>query len=132
MTPHDASYFGAAATAKYVRLTTLKKDGSAVDTPVWAAVDGDRLVVWTETESWKVRRIRRDSRVVVQACDARGKKVDGEPAAGTAEVLDAAGSAHVRDLIGRKYGLIGKVLLFGSRVRRGTAGTVGIAIHARQ
>lgn len=48
------SGFGEAGTAKYVSLTTFRKDGTPVATPLWAALDGDRLVLWTRTESWKV------------------------------------------------------------------------------
>ena len=122
--------FGEATDAKYIQLTTFRKDGTPVPTPIWAALDGDRLVVWTETESWKVKRLRRDSRVVVQACDARGKKTFGSPVEGTGEILDAAGTERVRGLIGRKYGLLGKILVKGSLWRRGKDGTIGIAISA--
>lgn len=65
--------FGQAGTAKYVQLTTFRKDGTPVATPLWAALDGDKLVMWTVTDSWKVKRIRRNPEVLVQACDARGK-----------------------------------------------------------
>lgn len=37
-------------------------------------------------------------------------------------------TARYRNLIGSKYGLLGKVTLFGSRLRRGLDGTVGIRI----
>ncbi|MXP19811.1 PPOX class F420-dependent oxidoreductase [Gordonia sp. HNM0687] len=122
------SPFGEAADAKYVLLTTFRKDGTPKPTPIWAAMDGGRMVVWTETESWKVKRIRRDNRVEVQACDARGKKRRGAAVTGTAEILDAAGTERARELIGRKYGLLGKALVTASSWRRGKSGTVGIAI----
>lgn len=120
--------FGEATDAKYVLLTTFRKDGTPKPTPIWAAMDGDRMVMWTEAESWKVKRIRRDGRVVVQACDARGKTTHGVAINGTAEILDPAATEHVRDLIKGKYGLLGKVLVTASTWRRGKAGTVGIAI----
>ncbi|MGV9825693.1 PPOX class F420-dependent oxidoreductase [Gordonia sp. NPDC003429] len=120
--------FDAATDAKYVQLTTFRKDGTPVASPLWAAVDGNRLLMWTVTDSWKVKRIRRNPRVIVQACDARGTKVDGAAVDGTAEILDADGTAHVRDVIAKKYGVLGWVAIKGSLLRRGKSGTVGIAI----
>jgi uncharacterized protein len=123
--------FGEATDAKYIELTTFRKDGTPKPTPIWAALDDDgRLVVWTEAESWKVKRLRNNPRVTVQACDARGKKTYGAVVEGTAEILDAAGTERARRLIGRKYGLLGKLLVKASVIRRGKSGTVGIAITA--
>ncbi len=43
---------------KYILLTTFRKDGRAVPTPVWAVRDGEALAVWTRADSGKVKRIR--------------------------------------------------------------------------
>lgn len=67
---------------KYVLLTTFRKDGRAVSTPVWAVRDGDALAVWTASDTGKVKRIRRDSRVTVAPCDVRGRP-HGEAIPGT-------------------------------------------------
>lgn len=120
--------FGSVASAKYVQLTTFRRDGSPVASPLWAAIDGERLVMWTVTDSWKVKRLRRDSRVVVQACDARGRKLEGAPVEGTAEILDDAGTQHVREVIMKKYGIAGRITVLASKLRRGKDGTVGLAI----
>ncbi|MYR08309.1 PPOX class F420-dependent oxidoreductase [Gordonia sp. SID5947] len=125
--PADAP-FGDATRAKFVQLTTFRKDGTPVATPLWAAIDGDRLTMWTVVDSWKVKRIRRDPRVVVQACDARGRKTIGEPVDGTAEILDEAGTEKVRRLIADKYGILGWLTIKGSLLRRGKSGTVGLSI----
>ncbi len=126
----SAATFGEAGTAKYVNLTTYRKDGTAVTSPLWAALDGDQLVMWTVADSWKVKRLRRDPRVVVQACDVRGRKTFGAPVSGTAEVLDAADSGRVKKAIAGKYGLLGKITMLGSKLRRGDSGSVGIVITA--
>ncbi|MGW3627720.1 PPOX class F420-dependent oxidoreductase [Streptomyces sp. NPDC000880] len=98
MTPEDF------ADARYISVTTFRKDGTGVATPVWFAVDGGELVVWTRSDSWKVKRLRNDSRVVVTVCDARGRIADGAPSAeGTARLLDAAGTGAIRKLLARKY-----------------------------
>ncbi|MFD0020689.1 PPOX class F420-dependent oxidoreductase [Streptomyces sp. NPDC058382] len=92
------------ARSEYVSLTTYRKNGTPVATPVWAAADGDRLLVWTKTDSWKVKRLRNDSRVVVTVCDVRGRIADGAPSAeGTGRLLDAEGTAGARRVIARKY-----------------------------
>jgi PPOX class probable F420-dependent enzyme len=89
---------------KYISLTTYRKDGTAVATPVWHVVDGDTLVVVTEAASWKVKRIRNDSRVVVTVCDVRGRVAPGAPSAeGTARLLDEARTRAARELLARKY-----------------------------
>ncbi|MFF3244776.1 PPOX class F420-dependent oxidoreductase [Streptomyces sp. NPDC002870] len=98
MTPEDF------APARYISLATFRKDGTGVATPVWFAVDGGELFVWTGSGSWKVKRLRNDSRVVVTVCDARGRIAEGAPSAeGTARLLDAAGTGEIRKLLARKY-----------------------------
>ncbi|MFG3379964.1 PPOX class F420-dependent oxidoreductase [Streptomyces sp. NPDC047999] len=92
------------AGARYVSLTTHRRDGTPVATPVWFAVEGGELFVWTRTDSWKVKRLRNDSRVVVTVCDARGNVAEGAVSAeGTGRLLDAAGTRAVRKLLARKY-----------------------------
>ncbi|MFB6807001.1 MULTISPECIES: PPOX class F420-dependent oxidoreductase [unclassified Streptomyces] len=89
---------------KYVSLTTFRKDGTPVATPVWAVADGGELYVWTRTDSWKVKRIRNNGRVTVSACDVRGRVAEGAPAVeGEARLLDEAGLKRVRALMLRKY-----------------------------
>ncbi|GAA3954626.1 PPOX class F420-dependent oxidoreductase [Gordonia caeni] len=114
------------AQAKYVMFTTYKKDGTPVASPLWAAPDGDDLVVWTVADSWKVKRLRRNNNVLVQACDARGTKTRGPVVAGVGEVIDGSLAAR---RIERKYGIFGRLTVLGSRLRRGAAGTVGIRVR---
>ncbi|MFI7359816.1 PPOX class F420-dependent oxidoreductase [Streptomyces avidinii] len=90
--------------ARYISLTTFRKDGTPVATPVWAVADGGELYVWTRTETWKVKRIRNNGRVTVAACDVRGRVRDGAPVhEGEARLLDEAGLRRVRKLMSRKY-----------------------------
>ncbi|MFG2340650.1 PPOX class F420-dependent oxidoreductase [Streptomyces yangpuensis] len=90
--------------ARYVSLTTFRKDGTPVATPVWAVADGGELYVWTRSDSWKVKRIRNDGRVTVAPCDVRGRVEEGAPAVeGRARLLDEAGLRRVRGLMSRKY-----------------------------
>ncbi|MFJ5231855.1 PPOX class F420-dependent oxidoreductase [Kitasatospora sp. NPDC088391] len=116
------------AAGKYLLITSYKRDGGAVPTPVWTVRDGDALGVWTVADSWKVKRIRRRGDVLVGPCDVRGNPT-GEPVPATAVIADAATTERYRRLLARKYGLLGRLTLLGSRLRRGTAGTVGITVR---
>lgn len=112
---------------KYLLITSYRKNGTGVATPVWVVQDGPALGAWTTTDSWKVKRIRNRADVLVGSCDVRGRPT-GEPVPATAEILGPEDTARYRKLIARKYGLIGRLTLFGSRLRRGQSGTVGIRI----
>ncbi|WP_432585030.1 PPOX class F420-dependent oxidoreductase [Streptomyces sp. HD1123-B1] len=114
-------------TGKYLLVTSYRKDSSTVATPVWVVSDGAALGVWTATDSWKVKRIRNRGEVLVGPCDVRGNPT-GEQRPATAEICDAATTERYRALVARKYGLLGRLTLLGSRLRRGKAGTVGIRI----
>ncbi|WP_406229866.1 PPOX class F420-dependent oxidoreductase [Nocardia sp. NBC_01009] len=118
---------GAVGKADYVLLTTFRKDGTPVATAVWAAADAGKLYVWTVTDSWKVKRLRRNPAVTVQPCSASGKP-HGEVIEGTGRVLDAEGTERVRKLLKKKYWLLGPLVILGSTLRRGKAATIGIEI----
>ncbi|MEY9490600.1 PPOX class probable F420-dependent enzyme [Streptomyces calvus] len=112
---------------KYLLVTSYRRNGTPVATPVWVVRDGDALGVWTAADSWKVKRIRARGDVLVGPCDVRGKPT-GDQVPATAEICDPATSARYRALIARKYGLVGRLTLLGSRLRRGANGTVGIRV----
>lgn len=115
------------AAEKYILLTTFRKDGRAVPTPVWVVRDGAALGVWSAGDSGKVKRIRRSGRVTVAPCDVRGRP-HGPAVPGQAVIVNAVTSNRIRQLIRQKYRLLGRLSLLGSRLRRGTGGTVGIQI----
>ncbi|MGX1135316.1 PPOX class probable F420-dependent enzyme [Streptomyces glaucescens] len=113
---------------KYLLITSYRRNGTGVDTPVWVVEDDGALGVWTVADSWKVKRIRNNARVRVAPCDVRGNRT-GDALEATAEICDAATTARYRALIARKYGVLGRLTLLGSRLRRGADGTVGIRIR---
>ncbi|MFF2369943.1 PPOX class F420-dependent oxidoreductase [Agromyces sp. NPDC058110] len=91
---------------KYVSLTTFRKDGTPVPTPVWFALDGDRIVVQTPAGTGKLKRLRRDARVTVAPCDMRGRVRAGAPeSAGSAEIVtEVAEATRLQGLLRRRYG----------------------------
>ncbi|WP_344339025.1 PPOX class F420-dependent oxidoreductase [Kitasatospora putterlickiae] len=115
------------SSGSYLLVTTFKKDGTAVPTPVWVVRDGEALGIWTVADSWKVKRIRNRPDVLVGPCDVRGRPT-GESHPATAEILGPERTAAYRTLLRQKYGLVGVLTLAGSRLRRGDRGTVGIRL----
>ena len=73
---------------RFLSVTSFKRDGTGVATPVWFVSDGRRLFALTDLHSAKVRRIRRDPHVLVASCRADGT-LRGEPVPARAEVLTA-------------------------------------------
>ncbi|WP_155056384.1 PPOX class F420-dependent oxidoreductase [Streptomyces blattellae] len=112
---------------RYLLITSYRRNGTPVATPVWVVRDGDALGVWTVADSWKVKRIRARGDVLVGPCDLRGNPT-GDQVPATAEICDEATAARYRRLLARKYGIVGRLTLLGSRVRRGLKGTVGIRV----
>jgi uncharacterized protein len=106
----EAERLAELAAERYVSLTTFKRDGSTASTPVWVVTDdGRRLLVWSGATTWKVKRIRRDPRVRVAACDIRGN-VRGEAIDGTARLLGPEAGQLVQGLLRRKYGVVKRSL----------------------
>jgi uncharacterized protein len=114
---------------KYVLLTTFRKDGRAVGTPIWVMPDGDQIAFWTVKASGKVKRIRNNGRVTVQACDFRGTHPRGDVVEGQARFGDANDRKRVAAEMRRKYGIVGRLSLIGSRIRRGAEGTLIILVE---
>jgi PPOX class probable F420-dependent enzyme len=112
---------------KYVSLTTFRKDGRAVATPLWVVPDGAGLAFWTPHGTGKLKRIRNSGRVTVAPCDMRGN-LKGEAIEATARIGDEADRVRVGELLKRKYGLMGRLTLLGSRLRRGVHGTTTILV----
>ena len=95
------------ADERYVAFTTYKRNGDAKSLPVWIADLGDGTVGFTTaSSSYKVKRLRNDSRVVLQPSDAKGNVREGtEPVTGTGVVHEGAEFERVRDIVKKKYGI---------------------------
>jgi PPOX class probable F420-dependent enzyme len=87
---------------KYISLTTVRKNGTKVATPVWFGEDGDRLYVMTRSTMGKVKRIRNNPLVEVAPCTMRGN-VTGDKLFAHARILPLEEHAHARQAINRKY-----------------------------
>jgi PPOX class probable F420-dependent enzyme len=114
---------------KYISLTTFRRDGSGVATPVWVMADHDHLYVITDAASGKAKRLANFARVMVAPCDMRGT-VTGASVDATAELLDAAGTDRVHQLLTAKYGWKARLFTTMSRIRhpRSSPDRIGIRI----
>ncbi|MEY3493533.1 MAG: hypothetical protein RL413_951 [Actinomycetota bacterium] len=95
------------ADERYVLLTTFRKDGSPVSTPVWIApLTGRDVCFTTSGDAGKVKRIHRTPRVTLQPCDMRGRtKPGGTPIEGAARVVTGTDFAPVEKAVAKKYGI---------------------------
>lgn len=102
----------AIADERYVSLTTFRRNGEAVSSPVWIAPLADGTAGFTTgSSSGKVKRIRNNPSVTLRPCDSRGRVPDGTVAVtATATVLTGADAAPIKQAIKAKYGLMVTVI----------------------
>jgi hypothetical protein len=92
--------------ARYISLTTFKRDGSPVSSPVWVTGADGTYVFTTGANAWKTKRLLRNPSVEVQACNMRGRV---EPSAtryvGTGEVASSPDAVvAAQRALAAKYG----------------------------
>jgi uncharacterized protein len=107
---------GALDDARYINLMTFKRDGAGVQTPVWAAPLDGKLVVFTNRDSYKVKRIGRNPKARVARCDARGKLLGPWLDATCTVSGDPVQQRRIMEALGRKYGWQIAVTNFFSRL----------------
>ncbi|NQX36868.1 PPOX class F420-dependent oxidoreductase [Herbiconiux sp. VKM Ac-2851] len=102
----------------FVSLTTFRKSGEAVSTPVWIVRDGDTLLVTTPDDTGKVKRLRNDPRVELRPCSRMGAVKEGEPARlGLAEIeRDEPSVKRGGGLFQRKHPLEYRVFMLVERI----------------
>jgi PPOX class probable F420-dependent enzyme len=87
---------------KYISIESFKKNGDGVKTPVWFVLHNGVFYVYTEADSWKVKRIRNNPRVRVAACNVRGT-VKGPWLEATASIIEGDERHTADKLLDRKY-----------------------------
>jgi PPOX class probable F420-dependent enzyme len=95
---------------KTALLTTFRRDGTPVATPLSAAVEGDHAYVRTYEKAGKTKRLRNDSHVELAPSTSRGTPTGG-PVPAEAHRLDAAGDQHAARLLRRKHPLLHGILV---------------------
>ena len=97
-----APTFDEVADSKYLLLTTFTKDGRPKPSAVWGARDGDRLLIITDDDSWKVKRIRNTPRVTLAKSGGLGKP-KSDPVEAVARILPDGETRKVYEAILRRY-----------------------------
>jgi PPOX class probable F420-dependent enzyme len=121
--------------AGYMLLTTFRRDGTPVPTPVWVmpadphwpGTAGDQLWVWVNPTSGKVKRLRRSGSCEVAPCTARGEPL-GRSVPAFGRVLPASSTGRVIAALLAKYGLWGRLATLAPRWGLAPAGALGIRL----
>lgn len=123
MADRSPGYFDPLEDAFYVSVESYRKTGAAVRSPVNIFAEEQNLFCWTFGHSGKVKRIRRDPRVRLAKCDARGN-IEGEWVAARARIFDDGGeeakslSRRIRGRHGLKYSLAIQLFRWYCSLRR--------------
>ena len=88
---------------RYINLTTFRRDGRAVATPVWFVVHEGRLYVYTEAASGKAKRVRANGPQVAPS-DVRGRPLGPFVPAGARQVREEALRTRLEEAFRHKYG----------------------------
>jgi len=89
----------------YMALTTYRKSGAPVSTPVWFAQVDDRVYMITEPTAGKLKRLRNNPKVDVAPSSVRGKPV-GPSAPALARELTVEAERQAADAaLSKKYGI---------------------------
>lgn len=95
--------FDALAGERYVRLSTFRKTGKPVPTPVWFARVGENLYVVTGRNTGKAKRIRNNPDVAIAPSDFRGRP-KGRDLRAVARPTDEPKDGPADRALRRKYG----------------------------
>ena len=117
--------------ARYVNLETFRKNGKGVRTPVWSARDGNDVVIFTEGDSYKVKRLRRNPEVRIAECGVRGG-LKGPWHDGTGRVVanEAEKQSALRALR-KKYGWQMTLVDWGARLKGSKENWVVVAVRPK-
>jgi PPOX class probable F420-dependent enzyme len=124
--------------ARYISLTTFKRDGTPVATPVWVTGAGGRYAFTTGEAAWKTKRLLGNPAVEVRLCDARGRvKPNVIVHTGTGEISTSrADIAAANRALAAKYGWQFRasniVVVLRRRRRGGDQGTVAVHLSIPQ
>jgi uncharacterized protein len=107
---HEMTSFEPFRTRRTALLTTYKRDGTPVATPVTIAVDGDRAYVRTWDNAWKAKRMRNNPAVLVAPSTVRGRATG--PAMGArSRLLDGDEARRAARAITRRQPILQGVLV---------------------
>jgi uncharacterized protein len=113
-----AGYFAPVCDAKYIVLTTFRRDGEAVSTPVHVAVDDDTAFFRTWNVTGKAKRLRHTPAVEIAPSTFRGRPL-GPPIRAQAHLLDGEASEAAARMLAAKHPILHGRLIPWYHRRRG-------------
>jgi PPOX class probable F420-dependent enzyme len=102
--------FAPVKNAKTVLLTTYKRDGTPVGTPVSIAFDGDRAFFRSYDKAWKTKRLRHDSHARIAPSTLRGKPT-GPAVQARATLLEGEQARIAARALGRRHRVLQAILV---------------------
>ena len=118
--------------ASYINLATFRRDGRAVETPVWFAARNGKLYVFSEAKAGKMKRLRNSASVRVAPCNVRGK-LRGDWTLGAGRRVDDPETVAIAyDALLAKYGWLMRLTNFVSRLAGRIEGRAIIEIDLTQ
>ena len=100
-----------------VLLTTYRRDGRPVGTPVSIAIEDGHAYVRTYRESWKAKRLKRNAKVDVAPSTMTGKPT-GPAMRATARLPSGSEAERASDALEEKYRILHGILVpLGHRIR---------------
>ncbi|MBA2285707.1 MAG: PPOX class F420-dependent oxidoreductase [Ktedonobacteraceae bacterium] len=96
---------------RFIQLTTFRKNGDPVATGVWFAQDQGKLLVTTNGNAGKMKRLRNNGRALIAPSDPRGRAL-GEAIEVTARELPPERHTYASRLLVKKYGFAYRMFSF--------------------
>jgi uncharacterized protein len=90
---------------KYLNLTSFRKSGTGIPTPLWFAEENGKLYIMTRSDSGKYKRIRNNPEVRIAPCTMRGR-ITGPELPARVRILQSEDWPHARKLLAHKYWLM--------------------------
>jgi uncharacterized protein len=111
-------YFAPVSGATYVQLTTFRRDGQAVATPVHLVVDGDAAFFRTWDVAGKAKRLRHTPAVRIAPATFRGRPL-GSAIPAQAHLLDGPAAQRAARLLAARHPILHGRLIPWYHRRRG-------------
>lgn len=123
----EDGYFASLKGQQFMSLTTFRKSGKAVATPVWFVDVGGKLYMTTQSSAGKVKRIRNNGAVTVAPCTYSGE-LRGPTVEAHARILPETDFPEARTALQRKYGFQMTIARLFQRFQRQRTGDIYLEI----
>lgn len=117
---------------KYLNIETFRKSGVGVRTPVWFVQENDVILVQTEANSGKVKRIRNNGQVKIAPCKMDGALLGDWTQATAREVIDEDMTRKAGRMLDQKYGLMKKMFALASVFQKSKSTILEIKLNEKR